>query len=459
MKREKPSLVLLLSLGILIGAGAFLSISIFLVFFSVLFIIFFLKNLLPQEDRSFILKIVFIAFILRMVFVIFYYGFFLSQGNLDILGPDGEVYSQRGWYISRLLLDQNPYVLPNSGEAVFSDYNVVVRFYKQKLPPLGMYQTGINTYVIGILYAIFGYVPLMMKLINSAFSVFTGVMIYFIGKEIFNPKIGKISMTLVIFLPSIFIYSITALKDTIVIFLLTAIIWLMMKFQKSKNLLWLILPLVAAVILRDLRKPIIIYPLLMLIASILLLSLRIGILKKCFIIILASIVLLSIPPVVKIIKTNLHPDKLFSIHIGYINTPGNNYKIFPDRCYYGSQLVGIGPKEITGAFVKGIFHLLYEPLPYRVNNITLLFAFPQTFLLYLFMPFVVGGLIIGLRHRSYQMIPLAMYLIIFIPLMAISSGNVGTVFRHRDMLMPFLIILGTAGCYAMLRRNNSPLLK
>lgn len=439
--------------GILIGTWIFVSLSIFVVFLFTLLISLLLSRFLPKSDRSFILRIIFIAFLLRMVFVIFYYSFFLTQGNPDILGPDGEVYSARGWYISRLLLEENPYKMPDSGEFVFSDHANVVEYYRYELPPFGIYQAGINTYFIGILYAIFGYSPLIMKLINSALSVFTGVITYLITKEIFNSKIGKISMALLIFLPSIFIFSITTLKDTVVVFLLTAIIWLMMKFQKSKNFLWLILLSVAVIGLRYLRSPTL-YPLLVLIASTLLLSLRIGIIKKCFIIILVSIVFLSIPSVLDRIKTNLDPDKFFSTHIGYINTPGNNYKIFPDRCYYKSQLVGIGPKEIAGAFIKGIFHLLYEPLPYRVNSPTLLFAFLQTVLLYPFMPFVVIGFVIGLRYRARQMIPLAMYLLIFIPSIAINSGNVGTVFRHRDMLMPLLIILGTAGCYSVFRSNS-----
>lgn len=450
-------LFILLS-GIILGIWMFLSKGTLLVSLFALLLFLFLKCSLPERDRTFILKVILIAFILRTAFAILYYFFYLNQGYPDILGPDGGSYTQHSWYISRLLLEGNPFTIPNSKEHIFSIYYRVVRYYNQQLPHMGDYQIGAFSYFVGILYAVFNYSPLMIRLINSVCSIFTGVIVYFIGKEIFNSKIGKVSMASFVFFPSIFIYSITALRDTIVIFLLVAIVWLLMKFNKNNNLLWIILVLAAAVMAKFLRAHII-YPLLMLIGATSLLSLRVGILKKTLITILAVFMILSVPSVKGKVKHFLNPDILFSTHIGYVNTQGNNYKIFPERCYYQSRLVGIGHIEVAGAFIRGIFHLLCEPLPHRINNKALFLAYPQTLLLYLLMPFVIIGLIMGFRYRARQMLPLAMYLMIFIPLMAIKEGNVGTAFRHRDMLMPFLIILGIAGLCAKLGRNNAIALK
>jgi len=38
---------------------------------------------------------------------------------------------------------------------------------------------------------------------------------------------------------------------------------------------------------------------------------------------------------------------------------------------------------------------------------------------------------------------------------AVNEGNVGTAFRHRDMVMPYLLIFGVAGIIAKLSGNDS----
>lgn len=452
---KKLKLILLLLLGIFIGVWALLSLGTLVVSISLLLISFILYRYIPKSDRTFILWIILIAFILRVILLFFYYDLHLLQGKPDILGPDGETYSQRGWYISRLMLEENPYRIPDNREYAFNYYGFIIEHYDQELPPIGEYQVGLYSYLIGILYTIFSYSPLMIKLINSVLSILTGVTAYFIGKEIFNSSVGKVAFTLLVFLPSTLIFSVTSLKDTSVIFLLTALIWLMIKFQKSKNFLLLLLVMITVLMIQLLRIPLR-YPLLIFIVLTLLLSLKISVLKKCFIIILTVIVIFSIPATQRIIKKYLELDTLFSLHIGYINTPGNNYRLFPASSYYSSHLIGVGPLEIAGAIIKGIFHLLAEPLPHRIKNKNLLFAFPQTILLYLFIPFIIIGTIIGLKKKHKEMIPIAVYLILFVPIIAIGSGNVGTVFRHRDMFMPFFIILGVAGCYALFQRKYFP---
>lgn len=440
-------------LGVVIGIWLTLSGGTFFVLAYVFIIFCFLNYHIPKEDRNFILKVIIFGLLARLFLAAAYYYFWLLPGNMDILGPDGEAYSQRGWYISRLLLNHNPYEVPISREFIFSNYSSMVEYYKHLLPPVGIYQAGVFTYSMGILYAIFGYAPLMIKLINSALSVLTAVTIYFISREIFNSKVGKASMVLIIFLPSIFLFSATALKDSAVIFLLTFLIWLIVKFQKTKNIMIFGIVLAMPFLVDSLRSRMT-YPLLLLVSLSLLLSLRINFLKKLIIAVSVLIFAVSIPSFRNIAKRTLDPENFFSAHIGYINTPGNNYKIFPDRCYKNGRLVGAGPIEITEATIRGIFHFLYEPLPNRVKDNISLFAFFQSALQYLFVPFIVIGFFIGLKYRGYEMIPIAVFFLIFIPLIALSEGNVGTVFRHRDMLMPFFIMLGIVGLYAKVLKKS-----
>ncbi len=445
------SIILLLLIGIISSLWLFLSKGSFFILLLVFVIFLIVKNFIPQRDRNFIFNIIIIGFILRVVLIYLYYYFYLGIGYTDILGPDGEVYSQRGWYISRILLDQNPDIIPNSHDYIFINYYDLVRYLQYKLPPVNTYQTGVFAYLIGILYSFFDYSWFLMKLMNAMFSILTGVIVYFIGREIFNSKIGKISTILFIFLPSVCMFSITGIKEPLIIFLLTTIIWLTIKFQKSRGWLWLMFILCEIIFLMFLRLQLG-YTLMIVIPIILFFFWKVNIFKKVSIIILIFISFLLSPLYGKV-TGRLQVDNFFSVHIGYVNTPGKNYKIFPDRYYSGSKLVGVGFAEVIWAFVKGIFHLFFEPLPYKIDSKNLL-AYAQTILFSLLMPFVLVGLGMGLRYRFNQMIPLVVYLVFFIPLIAISEGNIGTVFRHRDMLTPFLIIPGIAGLYAKLLKGR-----
>lgn len=446
---------LFFSEGIVLGIITFFSFGNFLIIALSLLIFYNLYLRVSKEDRTFIIKASIVGFALRVLIIFLYYYFYLLSGHADILGPDGESYSQHGWYISRLLVGDDLYRVPNNLENIFAKaghYRDMVEYYKHEFPPMG-YQNDIFTYLIGVLYAFLGYSPLIVRLLNSTCSILTGIIVYFIGRDIFTSRVGKVSMLSFIFLPSVIIYSITALRDTIVIFLITLAMWLMVGFVRSKNYF---LPIIAFIlsIAAGLLRNAIKYPLIYLIAALVLFNLRIGIFKKWFIMFVITIIIFSVSPLRHKIQSYLNPDIFFSVHIGYVNTRGNNYMIFPERCYQGSRLIGLSPIEIMTGFAKGAFHLFSEPLPARCDSLFLLLAGLQTFLLYLLIPFILIGIVTGLQHRFYYVMPIVAYLLIFTLIMSISEGNVGTVFRHRDMLMPFLSILGIVGLYAKLGRKS-----
>lgn len=450
------TMILLILVGIISGLWVTLSGGPLFVFLTMVPVVFILKKYVEEKDRPFIVKIVILGFLLRVAFMVLYHYYVVSLGYGDALGPDGESYLQNAWYISRLLLCENPFSPPNNIEYAFGEsYIRLTDFYQGKFPFLKYYQVGIYPYLVAILYAVFDYSSLTVKLINSIFSVASGVLVYFIGKKIFNSKVAKVSAALFIFLPSIFIFSTTALKEAIIIFLVLMIVWLMMKYYESRKWTVLILVVATVIALWAFRFSVA-YVFIITILSTMLILHRMHIFNKILIIVALTGLLLW-PPANKIASHILDPNKLLSMHIGYVSTPaGNNYRILPDRYYfYGRQNkpMGVSSADIIMAFIKGGFHVFFEPvISYRdIHSKSLLFGFPQTILLLLSMPFMVIGLCAGIRYRTLEITPLTVSLIIFIPLMAISEGNVGTVFRHRDMIMPFLIILGVAGYYKKMR--------
>jgi hypothetical protein len=140
-----------------------------------------------------------------------------------------------------------------------------------------------------------------------------------------------------------------------------------------------------------------------------------------------------------------------------VSTKGNNYKILPERIYLRPNLGKLSKGEVIFGFISGMFHFFFEPLPSKLTNQFSFFAFFQNIFVLLFLPFVGFGLLIALRYRRQQVMPIFLFLLIIVPLLAISEGNVGTLFRHRDAVVPAFVILGVAGCLAKFKGQKAVL--
>lgn len=444
LKMSRSVLIILLS--VFVGICLTLSPGTFSVLALILVISFALNRYVQREDRVFIFKVIILGFLSRILFLIFYHNFYLLPGHIDVLGPDGDAYSQRGWYISRLLLDHDPYTLPPVKGPILDSYYSVVEYYRQGMPTVGLYQVGLFTYFIGILFSMFNYSPLIVKFLNSGLSVLTGVVVYFLGKEVFNARIAKVAMVVFIFMPSIFIFSVTALKDPLITLILSLIVLLLVQLRKKvRHLLFLFL-LGLIVLIESLRSRMA-YPLVFFVFVSLLSGARLKLYRKILIVCAFFISFISVPKLAHLNNRILNPENFFSAHIGFINTPGNNYKIFLEKYYINGRLAELDPKGIFVGFLSGIFHFLFEPLPGRGDGIFSVALFLCMCIGYCLFPFVLMGLVSGIKYNIRMIMPVVIFLVIFFPLVAISEGNVGTAFRHRDMFMPFFTILGVAGYY------------
>lgn len=449
----KMANLFLILLGSVMGIWMFLSrgtLIILLLSFSLLYL---LRYFVPERDRPFIYKIAALGFILRILVILLYYYLYLGHGFFDFIGPDGEVYSQRGWYLSRVIFHHNPFDIPRAGDYIFKNYAKFVVREEGKLLPMNAYQVGLYSYWMAFLYSVFGYSTFLMRFLNSFLSIWTGIIVYFIGKEVFTPKMGKLAMAIFIFIPSVFVFSITLLRDNLVLFLAVVIIWSLMKFLKERRLLWLILAAAADVLILQLRIPLF-YVFALTISISLLFYWRASFLIKLITVVLVTVMFL-ITPANKIARHVFDLHKLFHIHYGYVKSPGNNYTILPQYIYSRLSLGRLNAQEIAVGFANGLYHVLFEPVPANVTNGFSFFAFLQNVLFLLCFPFIALGVLIGIRYRWKQSLPIVFYLVISLLLMAASEGNVGTLVRHRDAIMPFLAIWAAAGFCAIFQKGRS----
>lgn len=93
----------------------------------------------------------------------------------------------------------------------------------------------------------------------------------------------------------------------------------------------------------------------------------------------------------------------------------------------------------------GAAYFLFAPFPWQLGSVLQSIAIPEMLLWYALIPFVIRGLLLGLKHdaRSYTVLLATMVTLAFA--YALVQGNVGTAFRHRAQLLPLAFVLAAVG--------------
>ena len=95
-----------------------------------------------------------------------------------------------------------------------------------RLFPLLEQESSVFPYIIGVIYFIFGFFPLGVRIFNIALSILASYFSYSIAKKQFNEKTANIVLVVTLFMPAQIIYSITLSRDLIRMFPVMLIMWL-----------------------------------------------------------------------------------------------------------------------------------------------------------------------------------------------------------------------------------------
>ena len=77
---------------------------------------------------------------------------------------------------------------------------------------------GLYDYMLMALYVVFGHTPLLPKLLNGALAALSAVLLMEIGRRAFRPSVGALAGVLAAVLPTLVIWSIVSLKEIPVLF-------------------------------------------------------------------------------------------------------------------------------------------------------------------------------------------------------------------------------------------------
>jgi len=432
--------------GFIIGSLAIFSQGTLFIFMSVMLLSLIIYRL-GTKDKRFLLTLFLTGFIFR-AFILFGVSSYMVETDKidsfrdkpgwtwDITG-DSAYYTLRSWWIAKNWLGHK-----------LSDETLHDAFTRD-------YGFSTHLYVLAFFHYVFGFSPISSKLMNCLLGTLAGLFVYFTVKEVFNKKAAKLSAIMVVFFPSMFLWSINNLKDSFLIFALCLMMWAFVRFQKTKKLFYLV-PLIGAIFLHSFRHFWLSYIALSIVVVSYFLTSHISSFKKTAIIIIV-LSLIGLTTKMGFFDLKTHGNRVLSrivnFHRGMIYTGGSCYRLLSDE-QYANPDPNITSSDYLKMLFKGLCHFFFEPFPWKVNTKLMLASLPQMVLWYIFSPFVILGMFIAIRYRWRYSLLLILYLFVFASLIGVTGGNIGTLFRHRDLITPIFLIFGTLGLLNVFGRMN-----
>jgi hypothetical protein len=319
--------------------------------------------------------------------------------------------------------------------------------------------TGWSGYLplLAMVQALVGNAPYGLHVMNAAVFISCVLILYRLVRPAFGGVAAMAGLALLLFTPTMFVWSVSALKEPV--YSLAAVLEMLCVLQIVRGTRWWhrVLAALAVVVgvyaLEILRKG----------GAILALIGSLGGLAAGFVItrprlIVATLILLPILGGVALSSATVQ-QRLLSVardsamyHAGHVMTPGYSYEILDGRYYLDRlQIRSMPPRDATAFVVRAFASYVLEPLPWKGDSWIVRAYFPELLVWWVAAALLPLGIVAGLRRDALLTSVLLAHGLAIMVVVALTSGNAGTLVRHRGQLLPYVIWLSALGGVVLAR--------
>ena len=313
-------------------------------------------------------------------------------------------------------------------------------------------------YVLAFIQAFVGDAPYGLHVMNMAFY-FGGVLVFYrLARSAYGSAVAMGGMLFLLFLPSLALWSASVLKEPVNVLMIA--IELVCAVQLVRAPQWWQKALAAAAIaacgiaMESLRTGGEITAAFGTVVGLLLayaLSRGRRLAVAAIAAPIAIVALAVTPPVQQRVMARVHQAAMF--HAGHVLTPGYSYQLVNPRYYPNrEQLNHMTPSEAGRFAVKAVWAYFAQPLPREQWSRSLLAYLPEQVIWWIVALLLPFGFYAALKRDIVVTCMLAAHATAAIAIVALSSGNIGTLIRHRSLAMPYLIWLSATGAHECVRR-------
>ena len=312
-------------------------------------------------------------------------------------------------------------------------------------------------YVLAYLQVLFGPSPFGIHLFNWAVSFAAAVLLYKAVRPTFGSAASLLALAVTLFLPSLFMWSTSALKEPLFMALTTAALiagaTLLRAGRWSRRLVAGAVCIAATMAAETVRQ----HSVAGITAGLLGATIGRFILPRprfALVCVLATLTLST----AALTRPSLRDRLLEGIragaasHRGYVMTAGYTYKLLDEKYYGDRSVLSDLPWEDAIPYAgRALVAYALVPLPWQIHSTDAMLYIPEQMIWYALLVMAPIGMLAGLRRDPMLAMMLAAYAGASALAVGLSSGNIGALIRHRGITITYLVWLSALGACELLR--------
>ena len=290
--------------------------------------------------------------------------------------------------------------------------------------------------------------------LNAFASLWTAVFTYFLTRRCFGVKAARIASLLVAAFPSMVLWSVLNVRDSLTTCLVVFLVFLAVRSYRSLNLVDVVLFVGGAVLLSTLRD----YMGFLVMAGVglgMVMALRPDRMASTLVIGTAAVLGLTL---------TLEQSGVFGPEV--LRDPFQHAETLR-RGLQGDFRGGLAGSaygvdvEIRGAgdalryLPIGLVFFLFAPFPWAIRSTLQVLTLPEVLLWYSIAPFTLAGIRQSLKPQHRDAVVVFSVLMLVVSSYALVEGNFGTAYRHRAQVMPLFFTFAAHGVAAWIARRSS----
>jgi hypothetical protein len=311
-------------------------------------------------------------------------------------------------------------------------------------------------YVLAFLQVLVGPAPYGVHLFCVVLYLAAAITLYRVARGAFGPWPAAFGLFLLLFLPSLFAWSISALKEPLFFFL--SALGVAAAVQLGRASTWATRVIMASVIL-------VIAGALQTVREVGFLMTTVGLfgglvagwlVVRPRALVVATVAAIAIgiaawqQPVVQFRVVRV-VQQMGQQHIGHLTTRGWVYELLDPRFSKRSDVLSMEAGEMARFLVRAVVSYFIVPLPWNIQSQSALAYLPEQVVWYVLVLLLLPGTFEALRRDARTTCILIACASVAITLVATTGGNVGTLVRHRGLAIPYLIWLSASGACVVIR--------
>ena len=314
----------------------------------------------------------------------------------------------------------------------------------------------------------FGPAPYGVRLVNSVLFVTGALLLFRVVRDALGPAPATAGLVALLFLPTLFVWSISLLKESLYFAGTALIFWATVTVLRARGWtarFWAVMAgLGGAFAIHDLRSGAVWLAMLGLATGLLMYAATAS--RRIFAgaaiaVVFAVAILASRPSAEGRVIQAL--ESTAKTHTGHVFTVGHAYKLLDEGFYFNPQTPSASTLTLTAGqsaryVIRALVSFAAVPAPWQLASLRELAFLPEQLLWYAMLGLLPVGVVAGWRRNPLVTCLLLGYIVPTAAVLALTNGNVGTLLRLRGLVTPYLVWVSAVGFCAtlqMLARHRS----